>query len=179
MSIEWTKNGSIPQRLTDPNTVYRDADGLSYTGVVGDDARFSSMFGFTVAPERPEFDPATETLNWDGAGWTVVDLPEPEEPPFEPVRITKADFSRLFTMEQSVRLEDLEDDAKAANLKEPTQAAIYGPVRVMFRKFSLPAEFIELNHPETIAAVNSILLPMGVLESAEEAERVLRGEYPE
>lgn len=165
-------DGREPQQVPNED---RDADGVLYSGLsTWPEGRAAT--GWIEEPPTPSFDPVTHQRVWNSSERTWEVEPIPASPAI--VRVTKADFSRLFTMEQRIKLEALEDAAKAADLSDPGQAATFGPVRVMFRAFTLPAEFIELDHPETIAAVSQLLVGAGVV-NASEATRILSGVYPE
>lgn len=162
--LMWRQNNGVP-RLLKP--VEYDENGLSWTDVANSpDAQ--EALNLEPVP-YPEYDVSTEQPVWNEANeeWDIV----PWMPP-RGLRVTKSDFSRLFTFEQRGKLEVLEYQANTANLTDPVQAARFVPVKVMFRSFNLPAEFIELDHPETAQSFYGILIPEGVVDQAE-AERIL------
>lgn len=67
----------LPYAITLSNGFIR-TDPASFTAAEIEDA------GYVEAPAPPEYDPATEQLDWDGAAWTVEALPEPPLVPITP-----------------------------------------------------------------------------------------------
>ena len=162
--LMWRQNNGVP-RLLKP--MEYDENGLSWTGVATSEAAQLALH--LVAAPYPEYNADEEEPVWNEANeeWDIV--------PRVIVtnwKVTKSDFSRLFTFQERIDLEAFEQQANAADLTDPMQALVFGPVKVMFRSFGLPAEFIELDHPETIAAVSQILVGGNVI-TTERAERIL------
>lgn len=107
-----------------------------------------------------------------------IDVPDPEPEP-EPVRVTKIGFSRLFTQAERLAMLALRKqigELTAEALVDPANLAL-AQAAAMFESFDLPAEFIELDHPDTIAAVGALLVGLGVLTEAR-AEAVLANTPP-
>jgi len=115
-----------------------------------------------------------------GDSWVVISAADrPAVPAVRLPVISKIDFSRLFTGEQMVKYLALKAAAKAltpADFADPAKAVTI-QAAVMFEKFGLLPDLIELDHPETIAGVGQILVAAGVLP-APEAERILANVPP-
>jgi hypothetical protein len=143
-----------------------------------------------VAPEGYIFVEAPEGV---GAGYSYVngefiappppDALETQEPTTEPIRVTKARFGDLFTVQQQVVMNLIRwqiaqmDITDRMNPDNPLNFA-----EILFQKFDLPAEFIELDHPSTIQGIGFLGL-LGVFGSdpvvrEAEIERVLSNTLP-
>lgn len=88
-------------------------------------------------------------------GWTFAndDWSEPVYEPSEtiPIRVTKADFQRRFTATERYALNALRREIAAltvADYSDPAMTLLVAAEDVLIA-FEQPAEFIELNHPET------------------------------
>ena len=115
-----------------------------------------------------------------GSAWTVIAVADrPDAPPQRLTRIAKIEFSRLFTDGQLIAYLALKAQAKAltaADFADPAKVALV-QAAVMFEKFDMLPDLIELDHPETIAGVGQILVANGVV-SESEAARILQGVPP-
>jgi hypothetical protein len=112
---------------------------------------------------------------WDG---TVNTPPEPSEPPAMPMRVSKIQFSRLFTTAELVAQNIKRKQIAAlqpADYANPANAGLVG-LEIVLQKLDLLTEFVELDHADTIAAID-LLQTLGVL-SAERAAAVLAGDAP-
>jgi len=77
----YTRNGSYPATLPWGivlSSGFIRTDPASFTAAEIADA------GYVEATVPPEYDPASEQLDWDGAAWTVEALPEPPLVPITP-----------------------------------------------------------------------------------------------
>ncbi len=132
------------------------------------------------------FEPGTvhAGMAWDGEALT---WPEVAPEPAGPVRVTKPDMQRLLTAAQRSRLAKhrkiiaaLPPEAyEPGSSEEPNPE--YAPWLIALEDvllaFDLPAEFIELDHPDTVAAIELFRL-LDIVESDDEAARILGGEFP-
>lgn len=119
---------------------------------------------------------------YDPSGWILLQddvvLTAPG-PVGAAARITKIAFSRLFTSEQLVAYLSLKAQAKAltpADFADPAKAGLVAAA-VMFEKFDMLPDQIELDHPETIMGVSQVLVGGGVL-TVQEAARILSNVPP-
>lgn len=138
-----------------------DADGLSWTDLANSpDGRAAT--GWVEAPAQPDFDPATEHAVWVDGEWVV----QPKPPaPTTPFRVSKADFQRLLAPQERYRLNALRKVIAALepdDYADPANALIVAAEDVMFA-FEQPAEFIELDHPETAMGL-ALLSYLDVIE---------------
>lgn len=120
---------------------------------------------------------ADPALGFAGVAFTPVQAPDPPAP--GPVRVTKIGFSRLFTLDERLAMLAIRKQVAAltgAQLLEPANIA-FTQAAAMFESFDLPAEYIELDHPDTIAAVGVLLVLLGVL-SAPRAAQILANTAP-
>lgn len=62
-------------------------DPSTFTGAEIADA------GYTLAPDKPTHDPATQRVVWRDGAWAVEDLPPPPEP--QPAMLTRLQFVEL------------------------------------------------------------------------------------
>lgn len=120
-------------------------------------------------------DPA---LGYRGFGFFPV--PDPVvQPPAKVVRVSKIDFSRLLTLPERAALLGLRKQIAAmspAEFADPVNTA-FVQAAIMFESFDLPAEFIELTHPDTVAAVGTLMVALGVITS-KRATEILAGQAP-
>lgn len=134
--------------------------------------------GWTHAAAPPPALTEGQAAVWFAGGWVVADRREvPATPAVR--RLAKIDFSRLFTPGQLVAYLALKAQAKAlapADFADPSQAIVI-QAAVMFEKFDLLPDYIELDHPETVAGVSQVLVGAGVLTEAE-AARILANVPP-
>lgn len=124
-----------------------------------------------------------EAAVWAGGAWYVQPYQEPpaepDLPAAAPLRISKIDFSRLFTAQEFVAYLALEAQTKAlapADFADPDKVALV-QAAAMFKKFDMLPDLIELDHPETIAGVGQVLVATGVLTEGE-AARILANVPP-
>ena len=87
-------------------------------------------------------------------GWKLVNdefvPPEPVEEAKVIIRVTKAEFGDLFTLQEHAAMNLLRwqiEQMDAADRVNPNNPLV--TAQVIFQKFDLPAEFIELSHPTT------------------------------
>ncbi|PZR37182.1 hypothetical protein [Caulobacter segnis] len=136
--------------------------------------------GWRIVSAAPPMLAPGQVAAWAGSAWEIV--PEAERPTSlskTPLRIAKIDFSRLFTTDELVAYLALEAQAKSltpADFADPTKTALV-QAAVMFAKFGMLPDLIELDHPETIAGVSQVLVANGVLTAAE-AARILANVPP-
>lgn len=107
-------------------------------------------------------------------GWTIKDgtfSPPPPPVPIGPIRVSKADFQRLLKPSERYALNALRKVIAAlqpADYADPANALIVAAEDVMVA-FEQPAEFIELDHPETRQGLE-LLAYLDVLEPERIAE---------
>ena len=109
-------------------------------------------------------------------GWTYEDgeflAPPPSAAPKpEPVRVSKADFQRLLKPTERYALNALRKviaTLTPADYADPANTLILAAEDVMFA-FEQPAEFIELDHPETAQGLE-LLAYLDVIEPDRVAE---------
>ncbi|WP_282091352.1 hypothetical protein [Epibacterium ulvae] len=89
MVQQFTRNGSTPAPLPFRITL---SDGRTRTDAQTFTAEEIADAGYTAAPDMPEYDPASQQMGWDGAGWRVEDLP-PQ--PVSYRALTRIEFVRL------------------------------------------------------------------------------------
>lgn len=79
MTDLYQRNGGIPAPL--PPIAYDDRN-YAFTApyVPGDLA----LLGFKLAPAQPNYDPATQRVDWIDGAWVVSDLPPDQEPEPDP-----------------------------------------------------------------------------------------------
>jgi hypothetical protein len=133
-------------------------------------------------------------IEWDGeTEWTpgddydVIDCPASVGPgwtydgqtftapvsPAQPVRVTKADFQRLLTPAERYAINALRKliaTLPPAEYSDPANILLVAAEDVMFA-FEQPAEFIELNHPDTYQGL-MLLSYLGVMTPERAAEIV-------
>lgn len=118
-----------------------------------------------------------EIAVYDPSGWRILPASSPFSAPGPAgpaARIKKIEFSRLFTDQQLVGYLSLKAQAKAltaADFADPAKAGLVSAA-VMFEKFDMLPDQIELDHPETIKGVSQVLVGGGVI-TAPEAARIL------
>lgn len=133
---------------------------------------------WTHADSPPPALAGDQVAVWIAGGW-VVAARRSVEPPSTTRRLTKIDFARLFSPAQLVAYLALKAQAKAltpADFADPSKAVVI-QAAVMFEKFDLLPDIIELDHPETVAGVGQVLVAAGVLSQGE-AARVLANTPP-
>lgn len=164
----YRKDGGAPQAL--PAIDY-DAAGQPWTDLASN-AEGRAACGWTLAPAQPSYDPSTEEVVWVDGAWEVRALPPAPEPALQPIRVTKIDFSRLFTLSERAAL-----NAAKATIRAMTPTDYADPAKeplvqleIVVESFDLPAEFIELDHPDTVIAVGTVLVNAGILTPARAAE---------
>lgn len=119
---------------------------------------------------------ASPALGYSDAKFIPVEVADPAP---TPLRVTKIGFSRLFTQAERLALLAKRKEVAAltaAQLLEPENLAL-AQAAAMFESFDLPAEYIELDHPDTVAAVGTLLVALGVL-TAPRAAAVLANTPP-
>jgi hypothetical protein len=104
-----------------------------------------------------------------GPGYTYADgvFTAPEPPPAEPVRVTKADFQRLLVPAERYAINALRRqiaDLTVADYSDPANSLLVAAEDVLLA-FEQPAEFIELDHPDTYAGL-MLFSYLGVLTEA-------------
>jgi len=136
--------------------------------------------GWIYADHAPAAPGPDQAAVWAAEAWHLLERrPAPAPAPERPMRITKIEFSRLFTDAQLVGYLALEAQAKAltpADFADPAKSGVI-QAAVMFKKFDMLPDLIELDHPETIAGVDQVLVAAGVL-TADEAARILANVPP-
>lgn len=91
------RNGEFPAPL--PNSAVEEATQRRWTDLENSpEAR--EACGFVEAPAQPEFDPATQQLDWTGSEWTIVALPPQPEPPAP----SKDDLAARVMLERDTRI---------------------------------------------------------------------------
>ena len=98
----------------------------------------------------------------------------------EPRRVTKIVFSRLFTFQERAIL-----NAAKATIRGMTPNDYGNPflmpivaLELIMDAFELPAEYIELNHPDTILAIGTVFVQAGILTKAR-SEQILNNLMPD
>jgi hypothetical protein len=97
----------------------------------------------------------------------------------EPFRVSKIEFSRLFSFAERVSIEYMKKAVAAqspSDFGDPTNLPMQ-MLAVVLTSFDLPSEFIELDNADTIVAVGTVLVGAGVLTS-DRAARILTGLPP-
>lgn len=96
-----------------------------------------------------------------------------------PVRVTKMDFSRLFTLSERAAQQAARKHIASMTPTEYASLENLGYVYldVMFQNFDLPTEYIELNHPDTIYAIETVMVNAGLL-TAERAAQIIANQPP-
>ncbi len=99
---------------------------------------------------------------------------------YVPQRVTKIAFSRLFTFQERAIL-----NAAKATIRGMTPNDYGNPflmpivaLELIMDAFELPAEFIELNHPDTILAIGTVFVQAGIL-TRQRAEQILAYQMPD
>ena len=57
----------------------RRTNGLTYTAEAVLENLDDPTHPYTEVADRPSYDADTQTVDWDGTGWVVSDLPDPVE----------------------------------------------------------------------------------------------------
>lgn len=114
-----------------------------------------------------ESDDETIGLGFHFENGTFTPLPPP------PLRVTKADFTRRFTHQERIRLNGLRREiaalpAEAYQIEDNNPYTLLLAAEDVMFAFEQPAEFIELNHPDTFQGL-MLLSYVGILSP----ERVL------
>lgn len=117
-----------------------------------------------------------------GASWVETDVAPPVPPePYIPIQISRIDFTRLFTGAQQASINALRKACGALTLADyaDPSAGLLIQLEIVFQQFDLPAEFIELNHPDTRLGLE-LLAYAGVFgedpsSALAEVERILAG----
>lgn len=134
--------------------------------------------------------PAHDSRTHQVGGWgdVVVDIPAmavtatrliTARENADPFRVNKVDFLRLFTGEETRQWNKLKRQIASlteADYDDPAKALLVQAEAAMDRFNALP-EFVELDHPETMAFVGGLLTAAGVLTAPRAAE-VLAGTPP-
>lgn len=142
----------------------------------------------TAAPELEE----GQGARWEQEAWVVFDLVDAPvvqaAAPAGPFRVTKPDMQRLLTAGQRRRIAMKRKEIAALPLDayDPGTAEEPNPEFAPFlvaledtlQAFDLPAEFIELDHPDTAAAMG-LFRELDIIESDDEVARILAGIFPE
>ncbi len=166
----WTKSGSYPSALPPSDT---DQEGRIWTDLANNPDGQAAT-GWTSAPPAPAFDAASEILTWTDGAWRVEDRPADPPPPAPPVvRVTKSDFSRLLTFAELARMNAKRRqvaELTAADYEDPDKAPLI-ELEIVIQQFDLPAEFIELTHPDTVVGVQ-LLAREGILDPSRPLERI-------
>lgn len=119
-------------------------------------------------------------------GWVWADgefqPPSPVELPTEPHRVSRIDFVRLFRVEQQMAVNALRKRVAALQPEDYTNPAqqLFIMLEVVLQQFDLPAEFIELDHPDTATGLGLLAIAgvFGEGNSSAEVARIIRGERP-
>lgn len=133
---------------------------------------------WTFSEDPPPAVGPEQAAIWFGGSWVIGTRREPVVTPAVR-RITKIEFSRLFTNAQLIGYLALKAQAKAlspADFADPAKAVLI-QAAVMFEKYDMLPDLIELDYPETIAGVDQVLVAAGVL-TADEAARILANVPP-
>lgn len=119
---------------------------------------------------------ALEQLGLAGAGFLPVEGSEPSV--VVPVRVSKIEFGRLFTFAELAALNGrrrLVAELTSADYADPEKAHLV-ELEIVLQRFDLPLEFIELDHPDTLAGVQ-VLAREGVIE-ADRVAAILANQVP-
>lgn len=144
----YIKSGGVPTTLPAMDV---DSAGSVWSDLENS-AEGRAACGWTLAPEKPVFDPATQVVEWVDGEWAVVDLPPPPAP--EPRKVHAVIFKQRFTATERKAIraaakvdEDVEDWLDLVN----TATEVY------------------LDLPETVAALGA-LETAGLLAAGRAAE---------
>lgn len=99
-----------------------------------------------------------------------------------PSRVSRIDFSRLFTLEEKIALNAVRAQVAALPANAYLDAVQYGALlaaEVVLQSFELPLEHIELDHPDTAAGLG-VLGMVGVFgaNAAARIAAILAGRPP-
>ncbi|WP_029418039.1 hypothetical protein [Brevundimonas bacteroides] len=159
----------VPVELT-PGVDYRDGDDNDHSwsslSIMAAEDRAAIGVYTIVEPEVPPGQMiASSTLAVEGD--EVVRVAAFVDLPRQPLRVTKADFQRRLTPAERYAVNALRRELNAltaADYQDPANALLLAAEDVL-QAFDLPAEFIELNHPDTFAGL-SLFAYLGVLTQA-------------
>jgi hypothetical protein len=139
---------------------------MRYAIVIGD-----TVVNVILSDDEPENGIATDVAGpgwtYDGKGFVAPVVAR------GPVRITKADFQRLLTPTERYALNALRKKVAAlppTQYADPANGLLLAAEDVLFA-FEQPAEFIELNHPDTFQGL-MLLSYLGVITPQRVAEIV-------
>lgn len=104
----YTRDGSYPAPL--PFRI-RLKDGRTRTDPTSFTLEEIADAGYIPAPEEPQYDPATQRINWDGSDWIVSDLP--------PVVISYMTLNKLEAIELFRSVTGKGDIEELAMRKDP------------------------------------------------------------
>lgn len=156
----WTKDDLFPGALPSQDS---DGTGRIWTDLARNPEGRTAC-GWTESPTAPDFDPITQMLIWTEGQWGVTPLPPVSWTPEDPIRVTKADFQRRLVPTERYAINALRrrvEALSAADYADPANQILLAAEDVL-QAFDLPAEFIELDHPDTFAGL-SLLAYLDVL----------------
>lgn len=182
--IEWSKNGDTPVSVLPGEDIGKD--GKIWTHLTMPDNQIARDACGWVQVEHPSFDPLTEMLEWvkgdeETPGYYNV-VPKPLTPPPPPpppvVKVSHKEFLDLLTTAEQIKLKGAQKQ-----LASQTAAEYAASGNLIFKLFSVAMDqfekssMIELTHPQTIAAIKQIMVPMGILTNAR-ADQILANVKP-
>lgn len=177
-----------PATVPDELNGLQDASLADLSWIADDDVRapYEGMGLWPVEEVTPAHDERThqaaawDTLEADLERSVVVGTRLIEaRPSAAPLRVNKIDFLRLFDGEETRKWNKLKRQIAGLvedDYDDPAKALLVQAEAAMDRFNALP-EFVELDHPETMAFVGGLLTAAGVLTAPRAAE-VLAGTPP-
>lgn len=156
----------VPVELQ-PGADYRDADDNDHSwsslAIMADADRLAIGVYLIVEPVIPAGKMiATSSLELDGD--QVIRVANFVNQPRQPIRVTKADFQRRLLPAERYAVNALRREIAGlapADYADPQHQLLVAAEDVL-QAFDLPAEFIELDHPDTFAGL-SLFAFLGVL----------------
>lgn len=171
---KYTKNGSYPVGVQDLPAFDVDDTGKIYTHLaVNADSRTAT--GWEVAPPEPIFDPETEKLVWNDVDWEIVDLSSLPALPQPVLAVTHKELLDLLTISEQIKFKAMRKfvDALSATDFVLPQNLLYQLFSVTMDQFDKSTN-IQLTHAQTIAAFNSVFVPLNIITAPRAAQVLSR-----
>lgn len=147
----YTKGGAAPapapSRITLPDGRTR-TNPESFTNAELESA------GYTLAPEKPAYDPGSQEITWGGSDWVVADLPPPPDP-------VPADLDALGFQNLVQSATGMTDAGVLAALDDTN-------LRLMWKRLEM-ATVVPRDNPNTTAGLAALVATGHITETDREA----------
>lgn len=169
----YSKNNAYPIRADQLPEVEASPDGRLWTHLVDNEDGLIAC-GYVAVVDPPTHDPNLQELRWVEGEWVVSNIPTPEPTPIV-IEVSHKEFSDLLTFTERTRITGIEKKIAAQ-----TEAEFLAPQNLLYQYFNdvnsqfTKASRIQLTHPDTINAINNVLLPLQIFDGATPEIRAAR-----